>query len=76
MEDMSKVASNAYRQYLIDDSNFLRYFNTVTPKKVLEQLFIGSRPARRKKSQDIKNLACNSVGICLDANSFLFYQLG
>ena len=56
MEDMSKVASNAYRHCLLDDSNFLRYFNTVTPKNVLEQLFIGSRPARRKKSQDIKNL--------------------
>ena len=56
MKDMSKVASNAYRQYFIEDSNFLRYFNIVTPQKVLEKLFIGSRPMRRKKSQDIKNL--------------------
>ena len=56
MNDMSKVSSNAYRQYLIEDSNFLKYFNTVTPQKVLEKLFIGSRPSRRKKSQDIKNL--------------------
>jgi len=56
MDDMSKVASNAYRQYLIEDSNFIRYFNTITPQQVLEKLFIGSRPSRRNKSQDIKNL--------------------
>ena len=39
MNDMSKTASKAYRQYLIKDSNFLKYFNIVTPQKVLEQLF-------------------------------------
>ena len=38
------------------DKNFLRYCYHVTPQKILEQLFIGSRPTKRKKSQDIKNL--------------------
>ena len=56
MDDMSKVSSDAYRHHLLKDPNFLRYFKLVTPQKILEQLFIGSRPTKRKKSNDIKNL--------------------
>ena len=56
MDDMSKVSSKAYRHHLKNDPNFIRYYNSITPQKILEQLFIGSRPAKRKKSQDIKNL--------------------
>ena len=56
MDDMSSIASEAYRKHLTQDSEFLRYFETVTPQKVLEQLLIGSRPARRKKTKDIRNL--------------------
>jgi phosphoenolpyruvate carboxylase len=56
MDDMSNIASIAYRGNLIKDKNFLRYYYQVTPQKILEQLFIGSRPAKRNKSQNIKNL--------------------
>jgi phosphoenolpyruvate carboxylase len=56
MEDMSKVSKTAYRQNLINDKDFLKYYFKVTPQKILEQLFIGSRPAKRNKSQDIKSL--------------------
>ena len=33
MNDMSIIASEAYRQNLIKDSNFIKYFKTVTPQK-------------------------------------------
>jgi len=56
MNDMSVVASYAYRYNLRKDKNFLRYYYQVTPQKILENLFIGSRPSKRNKSKDIKNL--------------------
>jgi len=56
MNDMSVVASYAYRYNLRKDKNFLRYYYHVTPQKILENLFIGSRPSKRNKSKDIKNL--------------------
>jgi len=56
MEDMSTVASKAYRHHLKNDPNFIRYYNSITPQKIMGKLFIGSRPSKRKKSQDIKNL--------------------
>ena len=56
MDEMSILSSKSYRKYLNDDKNFLRYFDEVTPQNILGKLYIGSRPAKRKKSQDIKNL--------------------
>ena len=56
MDRMCDVASMAYRQHLTKDQNFLRYFQNITPQKIIEQLYIGSRPTKRKKSQEIKNL--------------------
>ena len=56
MDRMSVVSSKAYRKLLTDDKNFLKYFKVVTPQKIVEKLLIGSRPARRKNSWDIKNL--------------------
>jgi len=55
MDVMSKAASKAYRSHIYD-SNFLRYYRTITPQKILDQLLIGSRPTRRKKYNDIQNL--------------------
>jgi len=55
MNDMSKAASIAYRSH-IHDSNFLRYYRTITPQKILDQLSIGSRPTKRKKGDEIENL--------------------
>ena len=56
MDEMSKISSTSYRHHLLEDPNFIKYFNTVTPQKILEKLFIGSRPAKRKKTKNIKNL--------------------
>jgi len=55
MDDMSKDSSAAYRSH-IQDSNFLRYYRTITPQKILDQLSIGSRPTKRKKGDEIENL--------------------
>ena len=56
MDDMSKIATKSYHQYFKEDQHFIEYYRTVTPQKILGQLFIGSRPAKRKKTQDIKDL--------------------
>jgi phosphoenolpyruvate carboxylase len=56
MNTMSKVSSTAYRNNFINNKDFLRYYFKVTPQKVLEKLSIGSRPAKRNKSQDIRSL--------------------
>tara|TARA_Y100000590_G_scaffold12621_1_gene15345 strand:+ start:5123 stop:7840 length:2718 start_codon:yes stop_codon:yes gene_type:complete len=55
MNFMSKISTNAYRNNFIN-KNFLRYYFEITPQKVLEQLSIGSRPAKRNKSRDIQSL--------------------
>ena len=52
---MSKVSANAYRKNFFN-KDFLRYYFNITPQRLLEQLSIGSRPAKRNKSKDIKNL--------------------
>jgi len=56
MDEMSILSSESYRGYLNNNKNFLRYFDEVTPKNILDKLYIGSRPSKRKKSQDIKDL--------------------
>ena len=56
MDNMSNIASNSYRELLLNDKNFLKYFDQVTPKKIIGQLYIGSRPSKRTPSQDIKSL--------------------
>ncbi len=55
MDQMSEISKNTYRSYLIN-KNFLNYYFKVTPQKILEFLFIGSRPAKRNKSNDIRSL--------------------
>ena len=56
MDEMSKIATKSYHYNLKEDPYFLEYYKTVTPQKILGQLFIGSRPTKRKKTQDIKDL--------------------
>ena len=56
MDEMSILSSESYRGYLNNNKNFLRYFDEITPKNILGKLFIGSRPSKRNKSQDIKDL--------------------
>ena len=55
MNAMSKVSTNAYRNNFFN-KDFLRYYFNITPQRLLEQLSIGSRPAKRNKSKDVKSL--------------------
>ena len=56
MDEMCNISSKIYRSHLINDTNFIKYFETVTPKNILGKLYIGSRPSKRNQSQDIKSL--------------------
>jgi len=56
MDEMSFLSSNAYREYLNYNKNFLRYFEEITPSKILGKLNIASRPSKRKQTKEIKNL--------------------
>jgi len=55
MDAMSTVSTNAYRNNFFN-KEFLRYYFNITPQRLLEQLSIGSRPAKRNKSKDVKSL--------------------
>jgi phosphoenolpyruvate carboxylase len=55
MDAMSKVSTNAYRNNFFN-KDFLRYYFNITPQRLLEQLSIGSRPAKRNKSKNVKSL--------------------
>lgn len=46
MQRMARLAAGAYRR-VVQDSNFLRYFQAATPILELGRLNIGSRPAKR-----------------------------
>ena len=53
---MSEISTSAYRKYLNQSEEFIRYFKTVTPHKSLGKLAIGSRPSKRKNVDNIQSL--------------------
>ncbi|RLT36453.1 MAG: phosphoenolpyruvate carboxylase [Chloroflexi bacterium] len=55
MEETSRRAEEAYRA-LIQKPDFLRYFNETTPLDQINQLNIGSRPAKRKATTGVSDL--------------------
>lgn len=56
MDRMAKRSTQAYRTIVRDDPRFVPYFRAATPTEELAHLQIGSRPARRKATQDIASL--------------------
>ena len=56
MDSMSQISTQAYRHYLLENENFLDYFEKITPKKIISQLYIGSRPSKRNTTRGIKSL--------------------
>lgn len=55
MDSMSERALEAYRR-LLAEPGFLRFFREITPIAEIEQLQIGSRPARRDQEPSLENL--------------------
>ncbi len=56
VEKMSEISTHSYRKNINDNSDFIRYFKTVTPHISLGKLSIGSRPTKRKNVDNIKSL--------------------
>jgi phosphoenolpyruvate carboxylase len=56
IQKMSEISISAYRKNLNQSEDFIRYFKTVTPHKSLGKLSIGSRPAKRKNTDNIQSL--------------------
>ena len=56
IQKMSDISMSAYRKYINENQEFIRYFKTVTPHKSLSRLSIGSRPSKRKNTDNIKSL--------------------
>ena len=55
MNGAARHSFDAYRQ-LVEHASFVEFFRTATPISEIEQLPIGSRPSRRKKSNALKDL--------------------
>ncbi|WP_102346233.1 phosphoenolpyruvate carboxylase [Bacillus sp. Marseille-P3661] len=56
MEDVSIHALRKYQSFVFEDPDFLTYFNQATPLGELAELNIGSRPMKRKNSNQFENL--------------------
>jgi phosphoenolpyruvate carboxylase len=56
MERLSNDACAGYRRLVTDDPAFLEYFRTSTPQAELEEVNIGSRPARRPQGARLEGL--------------------
>jgi phosphoenolpyruvate carboxylase len=56
MDEIASCARSEWRKLVYEDPDFYTYFLQSTPISVIQQMGIGSRPARRKKSRRIEDL--------------------
>ena len=55
MDELSQSAQKKYRQ-LVEQPDFIEYFQSATPIDQIDRLNLGSRPARRKQTQSTSDL--------------------
>ena len=56
MEAISREAFAYYRKHIAENPDILTYFEQATPVNELENVPIGSRPARRSQSRSLEDL--------------------
>ncbi|HYN27792.1 MAG TPA: phosphoenolpyruvate carboxylase [Burkholderiales bacterium] len=56
MQEMSATAFSAYRSLVYETPGFVQFFRTATPIMEIADLHVGSRPASRKKTDQIEDL--------------------
>lgn len=56
MEEVSENARRIWRALVYDDPDFYPYFRQATPISMIEQMHLGSRPAKRRHSERIEDL--------------------
>jgi phosphoenolpyruvate carboxylase len=56
MEEVSENARRIWRALIYEDPDFYTYFRQATPISMIEEMHIGSRPAKRRKSERIEDL--------------------
>ena len=56
MEALGETSRRVYRTLVYEDPSFIPYFRSATPEMELEDLTIGSRPARRRADHGVETL--------------------
>ncbi len=56
MNLMEEVSATTYRDLVYGDPDFIAFFQQATPIDAISQLQLGSRPAKRKATNDIRDL--------------------
>lgn len=56
MQELAAASRRAYQQVVYEDPRFIPYFRAATPELELENLTIGSRPARRRAEGGVESL--------------------
>lgn len=56
MQELSDAGLRAYRALVYDSPRFIEFWSQATPLQEIEQLHIGSRPARRKATPSVQTL--------------------
>ncbi len=56
MDRMAAVSMDAYRDLVYGDPDFITFFQQATPIDAISRLQLGSRPAKRKATNDIRDL--------------------
>lgn len=56
MQTISTESYKAYRKLVYETEGFIEYFKSATPIDFIAQLNIGSRPSKRKETQNVEDL--------------------